>query len=77
MNRELKVGDKVRVVDIGLLRMMAIMPDMPPCNIGFIKELNYGGSSDILIEFPIGDNPIDEHSQVSPYPKHMIRLIED
>jgi len=77
MHRELKVGDKVGVLDVGLLQLMALMPDAPPNNVGFIKELNYGDSGNFLIEFPIGDESISEHSQVAPYARHEIVLLNE
>jgi hypothetical protein len=76
MTKELKVGDAVEVLDEGLRRLRAIMPDMPPNHHGFVMELNYGDSGDILVVFPIGDDPIEEHSQVAPYPPHLVRKRE-
>ena len=29
---------------------------------------------DILVEFPIGDDDLEEHSQVAPYPPSMVKL---
>jgi hypothetical protein len=76
MTEELKVGDPVLVLDEGLRRLREIMPDMPPNHHGFVAELDYAGSGDILVEFPIGDDPMDEHSQVAPYPPHLVRKRE-
>lgn len=74
---ELKVGDKVEVLDPGLLQMMALVPDMPPNNIGYVQELDFGSKNVILVSFPIGSSKIDEHSQSAPYPEHMIRKLND
>lgn len=73
MNR-LKVGDPVEVMDRGLIMLQQFAPpDAKPNNHGYVKELNYGEDNDVLVEFPIGDDPMDEHSQVAPYPMSMIR----
>lgn len=61
------VGDKVRVMDQGLIMLQQFAPkDAKPNNEGFVKEILEDGS--LMIEFPIGDDPIDKHSQVAPYP---------
>ena len=79
MNDKLKVGDYVEVLDPGLLKLTAVMgkfgTDAEPSNRGYIKELDYGEDNEVLVEFPIGDDPIEEHSQVAPYPRHMIRKL--
>ncbi len=73
---KLKVGDPVEVMDPGLLMMQAIMKkmgeDVKPNNIGTVAEIWDDGT--ILVEFPIGDDDPEEHSQSSPYPAHLVRL---
>jgi len=72
---KIKVGDEVEVLDSGLLQMMAICPNMPPNNLGIVKEIDYGGDpQEVLIEFPIGEDDIEEHSQVAPYPARLVRF---
>lgn len=70
MMASLEKGDKVIVNDPGLLRMMALFPDMPPNNQGWVEDPDYSG--DVLIKFPIGDDDPEEHSQVAPYPRAMV-----
>ena len=71
---KIKVGDAVEVMDPGLLMMQQFAPPgAKPNNRGYVQELNYGDTTDVLVEFPIGDDPMDEHSQVAPYPMSMIR----
>jgi hypothetical protein len=75
MTKELKVGDKVRVMDQGLLMLQQFAPPgSKPNNEGVIKEIMEDG--DLLIEFPIGDDPIDEHSQVAPYSASICQKIK-
>lgn len=72
---ELKVGDPVEVLDAGLLMLQQFAPKgANPNNRGFVKELNFGGEDDVLIEFPIGNGSIEEHSHVAPYPRNLVRL---
>ena len=72
----LKVGDPVEVLGPGLLMMQALMKkmgeDVGPMNIGTIAEIWDDGT--ILVQFPIGSDNPEEHSQSSPYPPHMVRL---
>lgn len=72
MERKFKVGDKVRVMDPGLLALQRFAPPgVKPNNEGTISELMEDGYYEI--EFPLsGEN----HSQVAPYPEHQIRLIK-
>jgi len=71
---DLKVGDPIEVIDPGLIMLQQFAPPgSMPNNHGYVKELNYGEHNDVLVEFPIGDDPMDEHSQVAPYPLSMIR----
>lgn len=64
---KLQVGDKVRVMDQGLLMLQRFAsPGAKPNNEGVVSEIMEDG--DLLIEFPIGDDDPEEHSQVAPYP---------
>lgn len=63
---KLQVGDKVRVLDPGLLLLQRFAPlGAKPNNEGVVKEIMEDGA--LLIEFPIGDDDPEEHSQVAPY----------
>lgn len=73
MIEELKVGDKVLVLDQGLLMLQQFAPKgSKPNNHGFVSEII---GDTILVEFPIGDDDIKDHSQVAPYHKSMVRKI--
>ena len=65
----LEIGDKVKVIDPGLMRLAAIMGQEPQ-NKGWVAEIWDDG--DILVKFPIGDDDPDEHSQVAPYPRDQV-----
>ena len=68
---ELQVGDKVQVSCAGLAMLRQIMgPNAKPNHHGRVHEIWDDGT--ILIEFPIGDDPIEEHSQIAPYPPHEV-----
>jgi len=62
---KLNVGDPVKVYDPMLIRLAAITR-RPPQNKGWVHEICDDG--DIMVEFPIGDDEPDEHSQIAPYP---------
>ena len=67
MKQDLKIGDKVRVNDPGLLMLQRFAPPgAKPNNEGVITEINEE-DQEAMIEFPIGDDDINEHSQVAPY----------
>lgn len=67
MTKNFKVGDKVRVMDRGLLMLQQFAPPgAKPNNEGVVSEILEDG--DLMIEFPIGDDDPEEHSQVAPYP---------
>lgn len=69
MSTELKKGDKVRVMDRGLLMLQQFAPKgSKPNNEGFVDEVD---EDTIYVAFPIGDAKIDEHSQLAPYPKNI------
>ena len=64
----LAAGDPVEVLCPGLAMLRRLMPNMPPNHHGTVAEVWADGQ--ILVEFPLsGDN----HSQVAPYPKSMVR----
>jgi hypothetical protein len=77
MSNKFKVGDKVRVMDPGLLQLMSLMKQMgqnvKPNNEGVVHEILEDG--EYMIDFPIGDDDPDEHSQIAPYPERQLQLI--
>ncbi len=62
---KLKVGDPVKVND-PMLRKMAKITGLDPQDRGWVHEILDDGY--IMVEFPIGDEDPDEHSQIAPYP---------
>ena len=76
MNEELKVGDPVLVIDQGLLMVQKFAPSFPN-NYGKISEI---WDHDYLVVFPLRDENnklgYDKHSQVAPYPKHLVQKRE-
>lgn len=69
-----KVGDKVRVMDQGLIMLQRFAPPgAKPNNEGVVSEIMKDGY--LEIEFPIGDDDPEEHSQVAPYPANICKLI--
>ena len=73
---KLKVGDPVEVSDPGLARLRAMMAkfgnDPGPNNLGLVYEIEADGT--IIVEFPIGDDDMEKHSQIAPYPAKLVRL---
>lgn len=74
-----KVGDKVEVIDQGLAMLKATMERITgkkqkPNNQGTVLEIWDEGKT-ILVDFPIGDDDPDEHSQSAPYPENAVRLL--
>ena len=67
----LNVGDPVKVID-PFLDQLARIAGKPPQNRGWVHEILDDG--DIMVEFPIGDEDPDEHSQIAPYPSEMVRF---
>jgi hypothetical protein len=65
----IRAGDKVKVLDPGLA-VLRSMTGGPPNNLGWAAEI--WDSGDILVRFPIGDDDPEEHSQVAPYPAHLV-----
>jgi len=45
-----------------------------PNNRGFVREILEDGT--VMVEFPIGDDPIDVHSQVAPYDARDVRKLD-
>lgn len=75
MKEEIKVGDKVRVMDKGLLLLRNFAPPgAKPNNEGIVSEIWEDGN--LLIEFPIGDDDPEKHSQVAPYPASICQKIK-
>lgn len=71
---KLQVGDKVRVMDKGLLMLQKFAPPgAKPNNEGIVQEIMEDGA--LLIEFPIGDDDPKKHSQVAPYPPNLCHKI--
>lgn len=66
-------GDKVMVIDSGLLMLQKFAPkNSRPNNVGWVEEVCEDGKT-ILVKFPIGDDDPREHSQVAPYPKELVK----
>lgn len=73
---EFKVGDLVEVLDPGLEKLQQLIkesnPELAkPLNRGVVHEILDDGC--LLIAFPIGDDDMEKHSQVAPYPPHMVK----
>ncbi len=69
---DFQVGDKVEVLCEGLAALRRIMgPSAKPNHHGVVHEIWDDGS--VVVQFPIGDDPIEEHSQIAPYPPHEVR----
>lgn len=71
MSNDLKIGDKVRVNDPGLLMLQRFAPPgAKPNNEGTIADIWEDGT--IEVEFPLeGEN----HSQAAPYPRKIVQKI--
>lgn len=75
MSKELKVGDKVAVMDKCLLMLQKFAPPgAKPSNVGVVSRLL--DEDTVEVEFPIGNDDPEEHSQVAPYPKSICHLIK-
>lgn len=72
MSNDLKIGDKVRVNDPGLLMLQRFAPPgAKPNNEGIIADIWEDGT--IEVEFPLeGEN----HSQVVPYSRKIVQKIQ-
>jgi hypothetical protein len=74
MATNLKVGDKVRVMDQGLLMLQKFAPPgAKPNNEGIVHEILEDGELEIW--FPIGDDDPEKHSQASIYPANICHKI--
>jgi hypothetical protein len=74
MKTTLKIGDPVTVMDHGLLMLHQFAPKgAKPNNEGTVLEI-WEEDNMILVDFPIGDDDPDEHSQSAPYPMSQVRL---
>lgn len=71
----------MQVEDEGLAMLRETMRQFghepKPNNIGRISDDPWDDPETYLVEFPIGDDPIDEHSQASPYPKSQVRPLDE
>lgn len=71
----IKVGDKVRVNDPGLLMLQQFAPPgAKPNNEGFVTEIDEEDGT-AIIEFPIGSDDMAEHSQCAPYEIGLLTVI--
>jgi hypothetical protein len=74
MATNLQKGDKVIVMDQGLIMLYNTMksfdPKAKPLNQGWVNEVCEDGT--IMVTFPIGDDDAEDHSQVSPYPANRV-----
>ena len=71
----LKIGQKVMVIDAGLMSLYNRMKRIDPKNaklnnLGWVEE--FYDNDTILVKFPIGDDDPSKHSQVAPYPAKMV-----
>ncbi len=64
-----RIGDNVKVNDPGLAMLRRLMGGKPNHH-GIVEEILEDGT--LLINFPIGDDDPEEHSQVAPYPPEMV-----
>lgn len=71
---KVKIGDKVKVMDKGLLMLQQFAPpNAKPNNEGIvISEMD---EDTWEIQFPIGNDDPKNHSQVAPYPKNICTKI--
>ena len=73
---QLKPGVWVAVMDQGLLMLQQFAPPgSKPNNVGRIKEIAPDGQ--FVIEFPIGNDKMSEHSQIAPYPKSLLVFMSE
>jgi hypothetical protein len=74
MKTTLKVGDPVVVMDPFLIKLQQFAPEgTKPNNEGKVLEI-WEADEMILVDFPIGDDDPDEHSQAAPYPMSQVKL---
>ena len=70
-NKPFAVGDLVEVIDPGLAALREILPGSKPNHHGVVSRVLDCGT--IMVEFPIGEDSMDQHSQISPYPASAVR----
>lgn len=76
MKAELKKGDRVRVMDQGLLMLQRFAPKgAKKNNEGVVSDIWEDGT--IEVEFPIGDDDPKTHSQSAPYDAAIVFRIEN
>jgi len=74
MSEKFYKGDKVRVMDPGLLMLQQFAPPgAQPNNEGTVYDVLEDGALEIW--FPIGDDDPDEHSQASIYSADICKKI--
>lgn len=72
---KLKIGQPVMVFDEGLALLRRIMgPTAKPNHHGWVHEILDNGN--IMVEFPIGDDNPNEHSQIAPYESELVVIRE-
>ena len=70
---DLKVGDPVQVIDQGLIMLQQFAPQGAfPNNWGIVDQIK---PEAVYVLFPIGDDPMDQHSQVAPYDHHEVQKL--
>ena len=67
---EHKIGDPVLVLCKGLAMLRGFMPSGKPNHHGWVHEFWDDGT--IVVEFPIGDDDPNKHSQVAPYSPELV-----
>lgn len=76
MKKTLEVGNWVKVMDHGLLMLQQFAPEgAKPNNEARITEFLEGNL--VMLEFPIGDDKMSEHSQAAPYPKNQLVFLSE
>ena len=72
---DVKIGDRVRANDPGLIMLQQFAPlGAKPNNEGFVVEIDEEEGT-AMIEFPIGDDDMSEHSQCAPYEIELLTVI--
>lgn len=63
-------GKKVVVMDQGLIMLQRFAPPgARPNNVGWVDSVE---GNTVYVKFPIGDDNPEEHSQLAPYPAHLV-----
>ena len=67
---ELKKGQKVAVMDQGLIMLQQFAPEgARPNNVGWVDRVE---GNTVYVIFPIGDEDPNDHSQLASYPKQLV-----